>query len=77
MPFSRRSFLYGCGAVLAGLGVASVVPGTLVRRGGRRLLVLLLRGGNDGLQTVIPHGDPDYAPEHRPTLYVLFTPRST
>ncbi len=73
---SRRSFLRGCGLTLAGFGVSSLFPGEILRHamatttGGRRLLFIFLRGGNDGLNAVIPHGDPDYNTTYRPNLYI-------
>ena len=36
----------------------------------KRLLFLFMRGGNDGLNTVIPHGDPQYSAALRPGLYI-------
>jgi len=75
--FSRRSFLRGCGLSLAGFGLTSLFPGPFVRQAlaaptssNRRLLFLFLRGGNDGINTLIPHGDTAYSAVHRPTLYV-------
>jgi uncharacterized protein (DUF1501 family) len=74
---SRRTFLRGCGLTLAGFGVTSLFPGPFVRHAlaqsgpsDRRLLFLFLRGANDGINAVIPHGDPDYNTTYRPTLYV-------
>ncbi len=74
---SRRSFLHGCGLTLTGFGVASLFPTPWIRHAlagapgnDRRLLFFFLRGGNDGLNAVIPHGDPAYSPALRPTLYV-------
>lgn len=56
----RRSFLFGLGvagaAVLAGSGVALASADT-----DRRLVVLILRGGMDGLAAVPAHGDPAFA----------------
>jgi uncharacterized protein (DUF1501 family) len=74
---SRRHFLRGCGLTLTGFGVASLFPTPLVRHAlagtgspGRRLLFVFLRGGNDGINAVIPHGDPQYNATSRPTLYI-------
>lgn len=59
------------------LACGSNVPGFLARSAhaapsgekatGRILVVLELNGGNDGLNTVVPYGDPEYR-KHRPTL---------
>jgi uncharacterized protein (DUF1501 family) len=74
---SRRSFLRGAGLTLAGFGVTSLFPGAWIRHAmgagpfnGRRLLFIFLRGGNDGINAVIPAGDPDYSTLNRPTLYI-------
>ena len=74
---SRRSFLRGAGLTLTGFGIASLFPTPLIQHalasstaGSRRLLFIFLRGGNDGLNCVIPHGDPDYSQTNRPSLYV-------
>ncbi len=73
---SRRSFLHGCGMTLAGFGVSSLFPGAFIRHAmastiaDRRLLFVFLRGGNDGINAVIPHGDPDYNVANRPSLYI-------
>ena len=64
----RRSFLKGSGVTLAGFSLMSLLPGPLLRHAlaapaagnGKRMLFIFLRGGNDGLNAVIPHGDPDY-----------------
>ncbi len=78
---SRREFLarglYGLG-VGAGLPIvlsrtsaallAQALQGTSVERYPERILVVVeLSGGNDGLNTVVPYGDPEYY-RARPTL---------
>lgn len=73
MGVSRRAFLGGSAAGLAGLGLASLTAGLLLPDRRKRLLCLRLVGGSDGLQAVIPHGDPGYGPALRPSLHV---PRS-
>ena len=75
---SRRSFLHGAGLTLAGFGVSSLLPAAFVNQAlaaagpfsNRRLMFIFLRGGNDGLNTVIPAGDVDYNTTNRPTLYI-------
>lgn len=73
---SRRSFLRGCGLTLAGFGASSLFPSALIRHAmaapasDRKLLFIFLRGGNDGINTVIPHGDTQYSPTNRPTLHI-------
>lgn len=69
----RRSFLHGGGLALAGVGLGAMLPEGVLRlartRKGR-LVLISLRGGSDGINTVLPHGDPDYTPARRPALYV-------
>ncbi len=70
MHLTRRYFLQSTGALSAYLGVAPLnlfaVTGAAgaspacVRRG-KTLVVIFLRGGADGLNLVIPFGDPHYA----------------
>lgn len=74
---SRRSFLRGCGLTLAGFGLTSIFPTPLIQHAlagtpssNRRLLFIFLRGGNDGVNAVIPHGDLDYNVTNRPTLWI-------
>lgn len=58
MTFDRRAFLQ------AGVGFAAwtVAPRALAAPAPRRLLILVeLKGGNDGLNTVVPYADPLYA----------------
>lgn len=74
---SRRSFLKAATLSLGGLALGSV-PGPFQRRllaagageTSRKLLFIFQEGGNDGLNTVIPRGDPDYNTDTRPTLFL-------
>ena len=74
MKVTRRYFLRSSGAVAAGLGLMPLAwlggrtafAAAPVKRG-RTLVVVFLRGGVDGLNFVVPHGDPGYA-KLRPTL---------
>lgn len=81
MNMNRRQFLkaglMSCGA----LGLNMTSPMFLQRQllaadpeADRKLLFIFQRGGNDGINTVIPRGDPDYNSDTRPTL---FLPEST
>jgi uncharacterized protein (DUF1501 family) len=38
--------------------------------GSRKLIFIFQRGGNDGVNTVIPRGDPQYSQANRPTLFI-------
>jgi uncharacterized protein (DUF1501 family) len=61
---------------LTGFGVSSLFPGAFMRHamaagsGDERFIFIFLRGGNDGINSVIPHGDPDYNVTNRKTLYI-------
>lgn len=61
---SRRVFLKGAGVAALGVGFAptALFERTALAAGaGERVLVqLFLRGGADGLNQLVPHGDPDY-----------------
>ena len=70
----------GCGLTLGGFGLASLFPSALIEHAlaftgtsDKRLLFIFLRGGNDGINAIIPHGDPDYSLARRPTLYVPYS----
>lgn len=41
-----------------------------VRGNNKKLLFVFLRGGNDGVNTVIPHGDSEYNTINRPNLFI-------
>ncbi len=56
---NRRSFLHGS-AALAALGALPQEAAAPAKKK-RTLVVVFLRGGCDGLNLVVPHGDPDYA----------------
>ncbi|MCZ6835753.1 MAG: DUF1501 domain-containing protein [Planctomycetota bacterium] len=77
MHLTRRYFLQSTGALSAYLGVApmglldpTAMASTSLRQvsKGKTLVVIFLRGGADGLNLVIPHGDPSYAGLRRNTL---------
>lgn len=84
-PLSRRDFLRRAGGGAAALAASGFVlrtweraapaaaaaptPGTLPGIPGRTLVVVELAGGNDGLNTLVPHADPAYH-QLRPTLGV-------
>jgi uncharacterized protein (DUF1501 family) len=69
MDLTRRFFLKSTGALAAYLGVSPLVLGAGRAAGrlapvqvtkGKTLVVIFLRGGADGLNLVIPFGDPHY-----------------
>ncbi|MGQ0627294.1 MAG: DUF1501 domain-containing protein [Phycisphaerales bacterium] len=73
-PLTRRFFLQSSGLLAAYVGVApllarsagaAIAPMETTR--GKTLVVIFLRGGADGLNLVVPFGDPHYA-KLRPTL---------
>ena len=84
-PLSRRDFLRRAGGGAAALAASGFVlrtwaraapaaavaptPGTLPAVPGRTLVVVELAGGNDGLNTLVPHADAAYH-QLRPTLGV-------
>src|SRR5690242_4234676 len=78
VEITRRGFL-GLGGALAAAGITSPVwlrvgdadalEGGTTNAGGRKLVVLLLSGGNDGLNTVVPYTSPLYY-ARRPTLAI-------
>ncbi|PWT94577.1 MAG: hypothetical protein C5B53_12800 [Candidatus Melainabacteria bacterium] len=69
----RRSFLKACTLSSASLVLPGLSGWALSTAGGdkemKRLIVILLRGGMDGLNVVVPYGDPNYY-ELRPTIAV-------
>jgi len=77
MKLTRRFFLQSSGALFAYCGAAplkalgdAVASGTAAEVArGRTIVVVFLRGGIDGLNFVVPYGDPAYA-DLRPSLKV-------
>jgi uncharacterized protein (DUF1501 family) len=77
MFFSRRDFLKTTMGVPVLMSLNSVAPNSLARAAmavapkhddcNTVLVVIQLSGGNDGLNTVVPYGDDEYA-RNRPTL---------
>jgi uncharacterized protein (DUF1501 family) len=67
MTMDRREFL----RVTAGVSALAALPRALAGEPGRRNLLVLveLKGGNDGLNTVVPYSNPEYA-RLRPRLAI-------
>ncbi len=70
MHLTRRYFLKAAGAACAYVGVSPLLLGAEssaamltpeITRRGRTLVALFLRGGADGLNLIVPHGDGAYA----------------
>ncbi|MDG2222136.1 MAG: DUF1501 domain-containing protein [Rubripirellula sp.] len=72
---SRREFLKRGAAASAVMTFSTTAPGILCQaaaqepRNDRVLVVVEMAGGNDGLNTIIPHRDPDYR-KARPQLAI-------
>ncbi len=80
MAINRREFLR---LGTAGLALGTAAPllscpflsrplqAAMLGTTAKKMLVIFLRGGMDGLHTLIPHGDDDYSSEigSRPTLF--------
>ncbi|MEO1191192.1 MAG: DUF1501 domain-containing protein [Pseudomonadota bacterium] len=64
---SRRSFLAAGQGLLAAAALATPSAVFAAAPGDRRLVVIILRGGLDGLDLLRPYGDPDWR-RLRPTL---------
>ncbi len=65
---SRRNWLAGASAALVPVGRRAFAADAPEAQG--RLIVVFLRGAVDGLNVVVPYGDPDYATA-RPSIAVL------
>ena len=72
----RRDFLRAGGLAAMGCGLNLLSPVVLTRRllanspDEARLVFIFQRGGNDGVNTVVPSGDPEYNTTSRPTLFI-------
>ena len=77
MSCTRREFLRVGGLTTLGAGLGFLSPkifqSRLLANGpGRdtKMIFIFQRGGNDGVNTVIPYGDPEYNTVNRPSLYI-------
>lgn len=78
MDLTRRSFLKSSGLLTWGAISANLFTPVLFNRNlyagtesnNKRLIFIFQRGGNDGLNTLIPRGDAEYNATMRPTLFV-------
>ncbi len=81
MHFTRRDFVKMSAAGLAMGGLAPIFRSPLLSRtlnaatfgGGtspKKMLVIFMRGGNDGVNTVIPYGDSQYNLANRPNIFI-------
>lgn len=81
MPqYNRRKFMQMSAAGLAIGAGSSMLANPFFRRAlyaadcdlnpEKKMLIIFQRGGNDGLHTVIPHGDSQYNTTLRPSLFV-------
>ena len=76
MNLNRRNFLrtslacgaYGFGMFQPALWQRQLYAGTPDQN--KKLIFIFQRGGNDGINTVIPRGDADYNQQTRPTLFI-------
>ena len=75
MSCTRRKFLQAGGLTALGLGLKFLNPEDIVLANAMdeqntKLVFIFQRGGNDGVNTVIPYGDPEYNTGNRPTLFI-------
>lgn len=77
MSCTRREFLQVGGLTALGAGFGFLSPGIfkskLLANGvndDTKMIFIFQRGGNDGVNTVIPYGDAEYNTTNRPSLYI-------
>jgi uncharacterized protein (DUF1501 family) len=78
MDLTRRSFLKSSGLLTWGAITTNLFTPVLFKQNlyagnagnNKRLIFVFLRGGADGLNIVIPRGDPEYNATNRPTLFI-------
>lgn len=78
MDLTRRNFLKSSGLLTWGAVTANLFTPVLFNRNlyagtetnNKRLIFIFQRGGNDGLNTIIPRGDAAYSATTRPTLFI-------
>src|SRR4029079_10218216 len=77
MNISRRQLFKKSPFRFGGLGVNPFTAGFLQREllagnidSSKKLIFIFQNGGNDGINTLIPTGDPDYNTSTRPSLYI-------
>jgi uncharacterized protein (DUF1501 family) len=77
MNWNRRDFLKAGGLTALAMGMNFFSPEIFKRRilagpavGQKKLIFVFQRGGSDGVNTLIPSGDPAYNLANRPTLFI-------
>lgn len=75
MNCTRRKFLQAGGLTALGLGLnlfksENIVLAKAMDEQDTKLVFIFQRGGNDGVNTVIPYGDSEYNTGNRPTLFI-------
>jgi hypothetical protein len=77
MNINRREFLKLGPLAWGAMGINMMAPSLFQRRllaaelpSDRKLIFIFQNGGNDGINTMIPTGDPQYNNDTRPTLYI-------
>jgi uncharacterized protein (DUF1501 family) len=78
MNLNRRDFMKASALAAMATGISAWCPSPLRQRiqagqaigGSKKLVFIFQRGGNDGLNTVVPRGDPEYNATNRPTLFI-------